>query len=384
MEFEFATAGRIVFGPDAVSKAADFAVELGRRPLVVGGGSEERSRPLVEHLAEHGLEASSFPVGVEPTVEMIRQATAQVRGVGCDLVVAIGGGSVIDAGKAVAGLATNPGDPLDFLEVIGRGRELAEAPLPCIAIPTTSGTGAEVTRNAVLRSPEHQAKVSLRSHRLFPAVALIDPELTVSLPPSQTAGCGLDALTQLLEPFVSSRRNPLTDAICREAIPRAARSLVRAYDRGADLDARRDMALVSLSGGIALTNGGLGAVHGLAAPLGGMLTAPHGALCARLLPFACGAVIRALESRGDPEGLLDRFDEIGRLLTGFSRADRRDGLKWLEDCCRHMRVPSLSALGLRAGRIPAVVEKARRASSMRTSPVELGENELADILTRAL
>ena len=384
MKFEFATAGRIVFGPGAVPKAADLAAEFGRRPLLVGGADEGRYLPLVEHLTRRGLEVGVFQVPMEPTIEMIRQAVTLAKGVDCDLVVAMGGGSVIDAGKAIAGLATNPGDPYDYLEVVGKGRELRAAPLPCIAVPTTAGTGAEVTRNAVLRSTEHEAKVSLRSHRLFPVAALIDPELTLTLPPRQTADSGLDALTQVLEPFVSTRRNPLTDAVCREAVPRAARSLVRAFEHGDDIEARREMSLVSLCGGIALTNGGLGAVHGLAAPLGGMLAAPHGAICARLLPFVFRAVIRGLEARGDRESVLGRFDEIGRLLTGLAGSDRRDGLKWMEDCGCRLKVSGLSVLGLRKERIPVVVERALRASSMRTTPVELDEEELAGVLTDAL
>ena len=275
MNFEFATATRIVFGSGKLAEAGSIARGLGQRALLVTGADPARAARLGELLDKAGVEFVTFAVAGEPSVALAVAGAELARTGRCELVIACGGGSVIDAGKAIAALATNLGDPLDFLEVVGRGQPLRAAPLPFIAIPTTAGTGAEVTRNAVLAVPEQRVKVSLRSPLMLPRVALVDPELTLGLPPALTASTGLDALTQLLEPFVSGRANPFTDALCRDGLRRCARSLRRAFHDGQDAAAREDMALASLFGGLALANAGLGAVHGFAGPIGGMFPAPH-------------------------------------------------------------------------------------------------------------
>jgi len=297
MRFEFATATRILFGAGTVREVAPRAATLGRRCLVVVGSTVERCALLLEELSAHGVETVTFNVPGEPTIEMVLAGVQRARQNGCDVVIGLGGGSVLDTGKAIAALLTNGGELLDYLEVIGRGRPLTEASAPYIAIPTTAGTGAEVTRNAVLGSPEHCIKVSLRSPLMLPRLAVVDPELTHSLPPAVTASTGLDALTQLMEPYVSNSANPLTDAVCRDGMQRVARSLRRAYHDGRDAAAREEMALASLFGGLALANARLGAVHGLASPLGGLVSAPHGAICARLLPYVMQVNLRALQSR---------------------------------------------------------------------------------------
>ena len=215
---------------------------------------------------------------------LVRQGVELARREQCDLVIAFGGGSAIDAGKAIAALLANGGELTDYLEVIGKGQPLRHPSVPFIAVPTTAGTGSEVTRNAVLASAEHQVKVSMRSPLMLPRLAVVDPELTLELPPAVTASTGLDALTQLIEPYVSIRANPLTDGFCLEGLRRVSRSLRRAYHAGRDITAREDMSLASLLGGLALANAGLGVVHGFAAPVGGMFHAPHGAICAALLP----------------------------------------------------------------------------------------------------
>ena len=274
--FEFATATRIIFGPGTLYEVGSIAAELGKRALVVVGGSAlqradgERARAtgLLEILAVHGIDAVTFSVAGEPTTEVARAGVERAREADCDLVIGFGGGSVLDAGKAVSVLLTNGGVPLDYLEVIGRGQPITRPAAPYIAIPTTAGTGTEVTRNAVLRSAEHRVKVSLRSALMLPRVALVDPELTRSLPPAVTASTGLDALTQVIEPYVSIHANPMTDALCREGIRVAARSLRRACEHGEDTAAREDMALTSLFGGLALANAKLGAVHGFAGLMG--------------------------------------------------------------------------------------------------------------------
>ena len=323
MKFEFLTAPRIVFGLDTLPQAVPAVQSLGQRPLLVTGKAPDRAAYLAGALKKAGLDLELFPVSGEPTIDMIREGVIQARKSKRDVVVGFGGGSAIDAAKAIAGLAPNSGDILTYLEVIGKGQALKHPALPIVAIPTTAGTGAEVTRNAVLGSPADHVKVSLRSVQLMPRTAVVDPRLTVSLPPSVTAYSGLDALTQVIEPFLTRRHNPFVDALCREAIPRAARSLKTACRNPNDLEARQDMSLVSLVGGIALTNAGLGAVHGFAGPLGGMTGAPHGAICARLLPSVLEANYRALFCAGNPEGKCDRLDEIGRLLAGRPSATVR-------------------------------------------------------------
>jgi alcohol dehydrogenase class IV len=299
-------------------------------------------------------------------------------------VIALGGGSAIDTGKAIAALAANPGDPLDYLEVIGKGRPLAHAPLPVIAIPTTAGTGAEVTRNAVLESPQHRVKVSLRSPLMLPRVALVDPELTRSVPPNITASTGMDALTQVIEPFVSARANPLTDSLCREGMTRAARALRRVYADGDDADARADMALASLFGGLALANAGLGAVHGFAGPLGGMFHAPHGALCAALLPHVTAANIQALRQRQPQHPALARYDEIAVILTGDADARAADAVAWLGTLLADLNIPPLRAYHITPADFPAIVAASARASSMKANPIVLTDAELMAVLEAAL
>jgi alcohol dehydrogenase class IV len=299
-------------------------------------------------------------------------------------VIAIGGGSVIDGGKAIAALATNPGDALDYLEVIGKGQTLTATPLPFLAVPTTAGTGSEVTRNAVIGSPEHGVKASLRSAAMLAKIAIVDPELTRELPPRLTASTGLDALTQLIEPYVSARANPLTDALCVEGIRRAAAHLPRAFANGHDAEARENMSLASLFGGLALANAGLGVVHGFAAPIGGQFEAPHGAVCAALLPHGIEANLRALRERAPEHPSIGRYREIARMVTGDAKADGEDAASWVADLCRRLEVPALRTYGIGAADVARLVEKASKASSMKANPIVLHEGELREILERAL
>lgn len=290
---------------------------------------------------------------------------------------------MIDSAKAIAGLVTNPGAILDYLEVIGKGKQLAVPALACVAIPTTAGTGAEVTRNAVLASLEHQIKVSLRSAFLLPRIAIVDPTLTIDLPCSVTASTGLDALTQLIEPYVSIRANPVTDGLCIEGMRRVARSLRRAYERGQDLAAREDMALASLFGGLSLANAGLGAVHGFAAPIGGMFHAPHGAICAALLPHVMRVNLRALRGRLPDSDSLRRYDSVAKILTGSNEATAIDGVNWVSELCKAVQVPGLRAYGVTVRDSSALVAKAAKASSMKANPIVLTEDELTEALQAA-
>jgi alcohol dehydrogenase class IV len=379
VRFEFATATRIIFGEGTAATLPDLARTFGTRPLVVTGASPARTAALRSALA-----AETLAVPGEPTVDLVRDGARRVLDTARDVVIAIGGGSAIDAGKAIAAIATNGGEPLDFLEVVGAGRALAVPPLPFIAVPTTAGTGSEVTRNAVLGSPQHGMKVSLRSPLMLPRVALVDPELTYDLPPAITASTGLDALTQLIEPYVSARANPLSDALCIEGIRIAAGALRRVYLDGANPGPRHDMALASLFGGLALANSGLGIVHGFASPLGGSWTAPHGALCAALLPHGMAANIAALHARAPQHPALERYAIIARLLTSRSDATADDGVDWVRALCVELNVPPLRAWRITAADLPGIVEKAARASSMQTNPLPLTNDELLAVVAAAL
>ena len=384
MRFEFGTAGRILFGAGAVREVALATKEMGRRALVVTGRRAEPSAWLMKQLESAGVPCLPFRVGGEPTLGLVRSGLESAREGVCDLVISFGGGSAIDAGKAIAALLTNPGEPQDYLEVVGRGQPLGHGPAPFIAVPTTAGTGSEVTRNAVLALPEHRVKVSLRSPLMLPRLAVVDPELTLGLPPAVTASTGLDALTQLIEPYVSIRATPLTDGFCLEGLGRVRRSLRRAYRQGNDLEARTDMALASLLGGLALANAGLGVVHGFAAPVGGMFPAPHGAVCAALLPHGMATNIRVLRSRAPESQALRRYETVARLLTGNPEAEPAEGVRWVSELCRELGIAPLRSYGIDASDVPILVEGASRASSTKGNPIILTADELREILIASL
>lgn len=384
MRFELATAGRILFGEGVFDQAGALAAELGKRVLLVGGSSAERIEPLLALLASEGLAVRTIAIDREPAVASALEGAEQARGFGADLVIGMGGGSVIDAAKAIAALLTNPGDPYEYLEVVGHGRPLANPAAPVVAIPTTAGTGAEVTRNSVLAAPEQKVKVSLRHLSMLPRVALVDPVLTYTIPPSVTASTGLDALTQCLEPFVSHLATPLTDGFCREGMARGARSLHCAFVDGSDVEARRDMALTSLCGGLALANAKLGAVHGFAGPVGGMFDAPHGAVCARLLPFVMEANVRALQERAPSSPALTRYQEVAAILTGNPGARVAEGVAWVQALGEELSVPGFTSYGMQEGHLAEIVAKSMTSSSMKGNPIALTESELTRVLSQAL
>lgn len=384
MRFEFATAGRIIFGAGRLKDIGAMAGAFGRSVLLVTGAQAARADGLRRLLAQHGLHLTDLSIEHEPTTEDLRRGVRLAQDGKCDVVIGFGGGSPMDAAKAIAALLGNGGDPLDYLEVIGRGLPLTKAPVPVIAIPTTAGTGTEVTRNAVILSPEHGVKVSLRGPQLLPAVALVDPDLTLSLPPAVTASTGLDALTQLIEPFVSARANPITDALCRDGMPRVARSLKRAYEHGDDRQAREDMSLTALFSGLAMANAGLGSVHGFAGVVGGMVHGPHGAVCAALLPHAIRVNVRAFRTRAPEDEALGRYREIGRLLTGLASAGEDDAVRWIEDLCAALSVPPLSAYGLTHAQLPELLDKSAVSSSMKANPIVLTREEMQEILVAAM
>jgi alcohol dehydrogenase class IV len=393
MRFEFTTVPRIVFGAGALREAGAIAKGFGSRAFVVTGRDTKRAGTLLKILHDAGVSAATFSVAGEPELSTVEQGAALAKKENCELVIGYGGGSALDAAKAIAAMLANAGELLDYLEIIGRGKALTKPSAPFIAIPTTAGTGTEVTRNAVLASPEHKLKVSLRSPLMLAKVALVDPELTYDLPPALTASTGLDALTQLIEPFVCLRANPMTDGLCREGIRRAARSLRVAFADGKNKSAREDMAVAGLFGGLALANAGLGAVHGFAGPIGGMFpAAPHGAICAALLPHVMSANIRALRQACKNDAAagavhtaaLRRYDEVARLLTGNANATADDGVKWVRALAADLKILRLGSFGMRQEHIADLVTRAANASSMKANPIALTPDELAETLRRAL
>lgn len=386
--FEFATAQRIIFGEGKLREMLTIAPEFGHRALVVVGGAVERAKPLFDLLDEANVAHTEFSVTQEPDIALVQRGVATVNAFAAEMVISFGGGAAIDTGKAISALATNPGSVLDYLEIIGKGKKLIQPPLPFVAIPTTAGTGAEVTRNAVIASPEHKLKVSLRSPLMLPKVALVDPELTYGLPKAITAYTGMDALTQCIEPFVSNAANPLTDAICHEGIRIGSQAIYDVYGANPDqyevmTEARHGMALTSLFGGLALANAKLGAVHGFAGVLGGMYDAPHGALCAALLPPVIEVNVRALQSRDNDIPALRRYTQIAILLTKRGKASGSDVAPWLAELVNTLEIPPLRTYGIQREDFPTIVEHSAKASSMKGNPIVLTTDELTEILDKA-
>jgi alcohol dehydrogenase class IV len=356
----------------------------GRNAFVVTGRHPERAQPLRDSLDKAGVRSEVFPIEGEPTVSAVGSALEAARNYGAESVVGFGGGSAIDAAKAVAGLLTNPGDPINYLEVVGGGQPLARPAAPWMAIPTTAGTGAEVTRNAVLGVPERGVKVSLRSPHLLARIALVDPELTLNLPPAVTAMTGMDALTQLIEAYVCNCANPLTDALCAAAVPRSARALPSAWNDPGNLEARIDLALASVWSGLALANAGLGAVHGFAAPIGGLYSAPHGAVCAILLAPVMEMNLKVARTKAGGAATVDRYGEVARWLTGRTGASAEDGIAWVRDLVSNLRIPRLASHGVAPEGVTEIVVRAQSASSMKANPVALTKPQLAEVLALAL
>ena len=384
MQFQFATASRIFFGEGSLKQVGDIALDSGKKAFVVTGKGSAGPDKLFDVLMQSEVAWKQYVVEDEPSTRILQDAVAEARRNHCDYVIGFGGGSVLDTAKAVSAMLTNPGDVLDYLEVVGKNQPLKNPAAALAAIPTTAGTGTEVTRNAVLSVPEKKVKVSLRSYLIIPKYAIIDPELTYSMPPSVTASSGTDALTQVLEPYVSKRANPMTDQFAKEGIRCASRSLRKAYQNGGDVEARRDMAWTSLLGGLSLANAGLGAVHGFAGPFGGMFNAPHGAVCGRLLPFVTEMNVKALRSDNPESDKLTRYKEVAERLTGNPNASIEDGVQWLIELVEELRIPGLATYGAALKDFPTIILKSKNSSSMKGNPVSLTDEQLEEVLTKAL
>ena len=383
VNFEFATSTRIIFENGSFRKVPDLIKEFGSKVLIVSGINKNLAYQLSESLSELNILSEIFSIHSEPTISDIEQGTELARKILSNVVVGIGGGSAVDSAKAIAALIPNQGELTDYLEVIGKARKLEKAPLPFIAIPTTAGTGAEVTKNAVIKSTENNVKVSLRSDLMYPRLAIIDPVLTLTMPPEITASTGIDALTHLLETFVSIQSNPFIDMICREGMTRISASLELAFNDGKNLEARENMAMASMLGGMALANVKLGAVHGFAGPLGGMFPIPHGAVCACLLPAVMEVNIAALKEKNMQKQLL-KFGQVARILTGNSSAVAEDGAVWVKKLVTKLQIPTLSDFKISTGSFFELIEKAKNSSSMKGNPVELNDRQLLKILIKSI
>lgn len=400
MMFEFATATRVVFGSGSVNRLGELTQGMGTRPLVVTGSNPERVSRVFDILKAGGHRPEVFTIAGEPAVDRVLAGVEEARRTERNWVVAVGGGSVMDAGKAIAGLLTNPGDLMDYLEVVGGGQSLKNASAPFVALPTTSGTGAEVTRNAVLSVPGKQFKVSLRSPHLLPRLALVDPELTVSAPQYVKACSGLDALTQLLEPWVGIRGNWMTDAFCREGLMKFSQAFPAVLEDAENIEAHEIMALASLLSGLALANSGLGVIHGFAAPLGGMYSVPHGAICARLAAPGVKANVdflkamersglsRTLATEGGGRGVegknpLDRYQHAAQMLLNDPGAQVEDLLAWLDQLVEQSQIPRLKDFGVQREDFSLISDKAMQSGSMKGNPIVLSKTSLIQILETA-
>lgn len=375
--FYFATATEIRFGRGEGRRAVPDLAGLGQRVLLVHGASAARADWLRDALIAEGCAVASFAVAAEPDVAMIAVGVATAREAGAQAVIAIGGGAVIDAGKAIAALVPATSPMQDHLEVIGQGLPLNEKPLPFAALPTTAGTGAEVTRNAVIAVPDAMRKVSLRDAKMLPCLAVIDPHLTDDCARSVTLASGLDAITQVIEPYLCSRANPMTDALCFPVIKSGLRALMTLMERE-DADARDAMAWTSLCGGLALANAGLGVVHGLAGPLGGLSGASHGEICGALLPH--GLAANTAHAKGKTARRIDRV--LACLANALSTSPDK-ALMSLDKWSRNAGLPGLDAQGVTKEHRKRAAEMAANSSSMKANPVPLNEVALAEIMAKA-
>jgi len=372
--FAIAAPPRILFGRGEAAKAGALIRGFGARGIVVHGADRARAEWL---LADLGSDATALSCAGEPTLPDLLVALTIARARAPLWVVAIGGGAVLDMGKALAALIPSASDPLDHLEGVGRGLPLVAAPLPFIAIPTTAGTGAEATRNAVIGVPDRAVKVSLRDERMIARLAIVDPALTDHCPRAVTLASGLDALTQVIEPYVSCKATPFSDALTLPAIAPGLAALRRLM-KGEDAGARDRMAWMSLSGGLALSNSGLGAVHGFAGVIGGMTGAAHGAICGALL----GPVLAANRAAASGAALA-RLEQVCAILGAGFECAPSDAPLVLQGWARQAGLPDLASLGVRAADHQRIAEAALGTSSMKGNPVVLPVAALRAVLERA-
>ncbi|OZS41553.1 iron-containing alcohol dehydrogenase [Photobacterium sanguinicancri] len=376
--FQFMTSTRIVFGEGALNNSLSAFNQFGYSVLLVTGKDSTRSEPIINYIKQQNMRYQQVAVHGEPLIAMIEEMAAMGRKFRPDMVIAIGGGSVLDSGKALAALIPNQGSVYDYVEVVGRNVPLQAKPLPFIAIPTTAGTGSEVSKNAVLRSAQENVKVSLRSPDMLPDMAIVDPTLTYGMDPVSSACCGMDAFSHLMEAYVCGDPNPLTDMICEEGLRRLAGAIIPACEDD-DPRARSDMAFAAMLGGMALANAKLGAAHGLASALGGRLQAPHGLITAQLSPFVMQENVLAAREAGRAD-VLNRYRQLACLLTGRMNAEISDGITWTKRTLRRLNLPAVSEYGFCDTMFSDVAEDAMLSNAIKGNPLPLNKKRLLGIL----
>ncbi|WP_070965132.1 iron-containing alcohol dehydrogenase [Vibrio sonorensis] len=378
--FQFMTATRIVFGEGAFHSSLSQINHYGYSVLLVTGQSTKRCEPLIHYLKSQKFRYQHVAIKGEPNITMIEETAVVSRKFQPDMVIAMGGGSVIDMGKALAAIVPNQGDVYDYVEVVGREVPLKSKPLPFIAIPTTAGTGAEVTKNAVLRSGQDKVKVSLRSPDMVADVAIVDPTLTYGMNRYLSGRGAMDAFAHLMEAYVCGDPNPLTDMICEEGLRRLSRSVLAGCLHD-DHSARADLAFAAMLGGMATTNAKLGAAHGLVSALGGKLNAPASVIKARLAPHVMSENIKAAKELGRQD-VLHRYQRISAIVTGRNNACKEDGVLWIKMMLDKLEIPELNQFGVCSTSFEQVASDALMSVAIRGNPIPLTSERLIDILNQ--
>ncbi len=378
--FSFLSPQAIHFGRGQSQQTVARAAALGNNIVLVHGASARRAQWLIDQCTTAGLTLRTFACVQEPSLPDIEQALARLKGTQPDVVIGLGGGSVIDFAKALAALIPCVKSPIEYLEGVGGGRALDHPPIPMIALPTTAGTGAEVTKNAVITVPEHAVKVSLRDARMIPDIAIVDPDLMQGAPKHVALTAGLDAITQVIEPFLSIKANPMSDALCRAAIPVGLGAIKDLVERDA-AQAWDDMAWVSTCGGLALANAGLGAVHGFAGVIGGKTNAPHGEICGVLLPAVLASHLRKAQEGSEIHARLMWVSH--QIDAAFAHGKSGAGIDALREWSAQMGLRGLVELGLSPSDFADVAAASANTSSMKGNPFQLSFDELFVILNAA-
>ena len=376
--FQFMTSTRIVFGEGAMSDSLSLLNQFGYSVLLVTGQDQQRSQPLEQYFKQQGMRYQRLVIKGEPLIAMVEELAAMGRIFCPDMVIGIGGGSVLDVAKSLAALIPNQGCVYDYVDVVGRNVPLQVKSLPSIAIPTTAGTGAEVSKSAVLQSAQEQVKVNLSNVELFPDLAIIDPTLTYGMDAVLSGYCGMDAFTHLMEAYVCGEPNPLTDMICEEGLRRIAMSILPAC-KDDHYPSRSNMAFAAMLGGMASSNVKLGAAHGLASALGGRLEAPHGLITARLSPYVMKENISVATELGRSD-VLARYRKVAVILTMNIDASVEEGVQWVEGMLTKLQLPLLSDYGLCNTMFEEVADDALRTSAIKGNPLPLNQERLMTIL----
>ena len=377
--WDFNTPTQIIFGSGSITRLSEI-IGANRHVLIVTGGNKPIKERIESLLPSNENRVDWISVEREPTIDFLLGVCDSYCDNPPDAIVAVGGGSVIDTGKVISSFVRRPNEIRDYAEVIGKGLPVDQTGLKMVAIPTTAGTGSEVTRNAVMTIPDSHVKVSLRGKGLYPSVAIVDPELTLSLPPGVTASTGMDALTQLIESLVSIKANPFSQVICRTGLSGIGYHLVDAYQDGQNITAREGMSYASLMSGIALANSGLGAVHGFAAVIGGMFGIAHGEICASMLPAVCSVNIDALMRTNSHHPALQIYDECIQLIISKKKTNRLDLIEWLRELHGSIGIRSLSRLGVTSSSFPEIITRTKLSSSIKGNPIVLSDEDLLKIL----